>query len=186
VGRDVLHTATIMEPMDIRPAGVEDALAIAVVHVRSWQAAYQGLVPQDFLESLDVGQRRLAWEEILGETEWPRAGTFVAVTDEGVLGFVNICPTRDDDENPAVVGEVSAIYVLGEAWGTGAGRRLMGAAVDSLKEAGYEQVTLWVLDENHRSRQFYEAGGWRPDGTVKRDDVRGFALTQVRYRRLLS
>lgn len=177
---------TIMDPMNIRPAEVEDALAIAVVHVRSWQAAYQDLMPQDFLDGLDTGQRRLAWEQILSETQWPRAGTFVAETATGVLGFVNICPTRDGDENPATVGEVSAIYVLGEAWGTGAGRRLMAAAVDSLREAGFGQATLWVLDQNHRTRRFYETAGWGPDGAVKHDGLRGFALTEVRYRRPLS
>jgi GNAT superfamily N-acetyltransferase len=180
------HATSIIEPMKIRPAVAEDALAIAVVHLRSWQAAYQGLVPQDFLDGLDVSHRRLAWQRILGETEWPRVGTFVVEIDKNVVGFVNVGPTRDRDEDPATVGEVTAIYVLGEAWGTGAGRRLMAAAVDSLKEAGFEQATLWVLDTNHRTRRFYETGGWRPDGAVKRDDLRGFPLTEVRYRRLFS
>ena len=139
-----------------------------------------------FLDGLDVRQRRLAWERILGETEWPRAGTFVAEIDKDAVGFVNVGSTRDGDEDPATVGEVTAIYVLGEAWGTGAGRRLMSAAVDSLTQAGFDQATLWVLDKNHRTRRFYETGGWRPDGAVKRDDLRGFPLTEVRYRRLFS
>jgi hypothetical protein len=34
-----------------------DAGAIAVVHVRSWQAAYRNLVPQEFLDSLDTSAR---------------------------------------------------------------------------------------------------------------------------------
>jgi hypothetical protein len=33
----------------IRRAGAEDAMRIAIVHVRSWQAAYRGLMPQGYL-----------------------------------------------------------------------------------------------------------------------------------------
>jgi hypothetical protein len=32
--------------MNIRPARMQDVAEIAVVHVRSWQAAYQGLLPR--------------------------------------------------------------------------------------------------------------------------------------------
>ncbi|PZS29945.1 MAG: GNAT family N-acetyltransferase [Pseudonocardiales bacterium] len=168
--------------MDVRRARVEDALAVAVVHVRSWQAAYRGLVPQDYLDGLDVDRRRLAWERILAATDWPRAGTLVAEIDGEVIGFANICPTRDDDTDHDVVGEVSSIYVVPERWATGAGRRLMAAAVRSLTDAGFSQATLWVLDANTRARRFYEAGTWRPDGATKQDETRGFPLNEVWYR----
>ena len=79
-------------------------MGIAIVHVRSWQAAYRGLVPQDYLDSLDAEQRRPVWECILGETQWPRAGTFVAEEGEHVVGFASICPARDDDEEPRIAG----------------------------------------------------------------------------------
>jgi hypothetical protein len=41
-----------MGVMDIRPARMEDVPQIAVVHVRSWQAAYRGLLPQAYLDGL--------------------------------------------------------------------------------------------------------------------------------------
>jgi ribosomal protein S18 acetylase RimI-like enzyme len=87
-----------------------------------------------------------------------------------VIGLVSICPTRDDESDRDVVGEVSSIYVVPEGWGMGAGRRLMAAAVRSLTEAGFSYATLWVLDSNSRARRFYEAGSWRPDGATKRRD----------------
>ena len=43
-------------------------------------------------------------------------------------------------------------------------------------------VTLGVSDFA-RARRFYEATGWRCDGTVKVDESRGFPLIEVRYRR---
>jgi GNAT superfamily N-acetyltransferase len=160
-------------------------MGIAIVHVRSWQAAYCGLVPQDYLDSLDAEQRYPVWKRILGEAEWPRAGTFVAADGRDVVGFAHICPTRDADQDPARAGELAAIYLVPEAWGTGLGRELMTSGLSALSDAGFGEATLWVLDTNSRARRFYEAGGWHADGAVKQDGSRGFVLNEVRYRRSL-
>ena len=160
-------------------------MGIAIVHVRSWQAAYRGLVPQDYLDSLDAEQRRPVWERIVGEAEWPRAGTLVAEEGKNVVGFASICPARDDDKEPANAGELAAIYLLPEAWGKGLGRELMISALSALSDAGFGEATLWVLDTNSRARRFYEAAGWHADGAVKQDARRGFVLNEVRYRRAL-
>ena len=41
----------------IRPAKSDDALEVARVHVRSWQAAYRGLLPDDYLDDLRAEER---------------------------------------------------------------------------------------------------------------------------------
>jgi GNAT superfamily N-acetyltransferase len=139
-------------------------MGIAIVHVRSWQAAYRGLVPQEYLDHLEVDQRYSVWERILGEAEWPRVGTFVAEYGGDVVGFASICPTRDDDEQPASAGELAAIYLLPEGWGKGLGRELMASVLSALSEAGFDEATLWVLDTNSRARRFLRGGrlarGW--------------------------
>ena len=173
-------------------------MAIAVVHVRSWQAAYRGLMPQDYLDGLDPARhhppatgavrrfRRAQWDRVLAEGGWPRAGVLVAEIDEQVAGFAALGPTRDEGEDPAQIAEIAAIYLAPEAWGAGAGRQLMTASLDALTRAGYQQVTLWVLDSNERARRFYAAGGWQADGAVKVDARLGFPLSELRYRRPLS
>jgi GNAT superfamily N-acetyltransferase len=171
--------------MSIRRAGAEDAMAIAIVHVQSWQAAYRDLVPLDYLDSLDPQQRRPVWERILSEARWPRAGTLIAAEGTEVVGFASICPARDDDKEPASTGELAAIYLLPEAWGKGLGRELMMSAVSALRDAGFDEAILWVLDTNSRARRFYEAAGWHADGAGKQDGTRGFVLSEVRYRRPL-
>jgi len=167
--------------VEVRPAWVEDAGQIALVHVRSWQQAYRDLVPQEYLDSLDLGQRASAWKRVLEQPD--PLGRAVLVMDSGdaLAGFVSLGPARDEDQNPDQVGEVRAIYLLADAWGKGLGRQLMAAAVERLAAAGFEQAVLWVLDSNVRARRFYEAGGWSADGTVKDDDSRGFRMTEVRY-----
>lgn len=170
----------------VRPARAEDAGQIALVHVRSWQGAYRGLIPQAYLDGLDVAQRRQTWGRALAETDDPRAGVLVADDDGRVVGFVGYFPSRDPDADPIVVAEIGAIYLLPGTWRGGIGRRLMDAALDRLAGAGFIQATLWVLESNARARRFYEAGGWSADGTAKQDDSRGFPLSEVRYRRPLS
>ena len=148
----------------IRAARVADASQIAVVHVRSWQGAYRGLLPQAYLDGLDPAQRVGRWERSLAEANDGRNGVLVADASATLLGFAGYAPTRDGDVDPARVGEIDAIYLLPSVWGKGLGRRLMGAALTRLAEAQFDQVTLWVLDSNVRARRFYEAGGWLADG----------------------
>jgi GNAT superfamily N-acetyltransferase len=166
----------------IRSARIEDAEALATVHVRSWQAAYAGLIPQRYLDSLRVDMRRLErWRRGLAATAWPSTGTLVAESDGRVVAFAGISPSRDDDQDSATVGEVQAIYAVPEAWGRGIGRALMEASLERLACAGFSSATLWVLDTNTRARRFYEAGPWRPDGATKRDDRGDFVLQEIRY-----
>jgi ribosomal protein S18 acetylase RimI-like enzyme len=166
----------------IRAARVADASQIAVVHVRSWQGAYRGLLPQVYLDGLDPAERVGRWERSLAEANDGRNGVLVADASGTLLGFVGYSPSRDGDVDPARVGEIDAIYLLPSAWGQGVGRRLMGAALTRLAEAQFDQVTLWVLDSNGRARRFYEAGGWLADGARKMEESRGFPIAQVRYK----
>jgi GNAT superfamily N-acetyltransferase len=170
--------------MQLRVASPDDARRIAEVHVRTWQVAYQGQVPDDYLNSLSVEQRETAWSEILLGMDLPASRAFV-IDDDGVLvGFVGLSPSRDEDST-STTGEVGAIYVLPECWGAGYGRALLNRATESLREAGCSTATLWVLRSNTRARSFYERAGWSADGGEKMEDRGTFSLDEVRYRRTL-
>jgi GNAT superfamily N-acetyltransferase len=170
--------------MEIRRATVDDAERIAAVRVRSWQRGYHGLIPQDFLDSMDPAHGLAARVGRLRDANWNSGGCFVATDDYGELtGFTEFGATRDADAPDSGTGEVMAIYLVPQAWGEGQGRALMTAALRHLTECGYGQVTLWVLDANNRARRFYAAAGFMPDGATKVDASRGFPLTEVRYRR---
>ena len=49
----------------IRPARIDDASAIALVQVESWRTTYAGIVPDDYLASLNVELRAQSWREHL-------------------------------------------------------------------------------------------------------------------------
>ena len=124
----------------------------AYVHWRSWQEAYPGLVSPEYLEKFSLEKcEQMAFR-------FPE-NTLVAKEGERVLGFV--CYGQRDDEAPGI-GEIFALYVLAERYGTGLGRRLMDAGLAELP--GCDQIRLWVLKGNARAIRFYEKCGFRPDG----------------------
>ncbi|MBE3009160.1 hypothetical protein IL992_08125 [Microbispora sp. NEAU-D428] len=80
--------------MVIRRAEPADAEAIAAVHVRSWQAAYPGLMPQAYLDGLTPATRLPVWNRLLGESSPPRTEVLVAEADGSVVGAVQ----RDESD----------------------------------------------------------------------------------------
>jgi len=56
--------------------------------------------------------------------------------------------------------------------------------LERLRERSYDEVILWVLEENKNAIRFYERQGFECDDTV-REIWRGRALRQVRYRKEL-
>jgi GNAT superfamily N-acetyltransferase len=172
--------------VEIRPATIADALAVATVHVRSWQAAYPGLLPQDYLDDLDPQRSLGQWETVLDATVWPTTGTLVVTDAETITGFASIGPTRDEDDDPTTVGELQTLYLDPDVWNTGRGSALLQAVQDQFVTARFLSASAWVLEPNRRARLFYERHGWRFDGTTKQHDWVAFVATDVRYRVLLT
>jgi GNAT superfamily N-acetyltransferase len=171
--------------MTVRVATVDDAEAIAAVHVWSWQSAYRDLLPDAYLDALSVEGRRNTWRRILAETDLPRTGTFVLLDGLDVIGFIHVASTRDEDL-PAATGEVTALYLTPAAWGLGGGRQLLDTAEASLSAAGFGSAALWVLETNVAARAFYERQGWAPDGARKVEHRGDVVLVEVRYRTTLD
>jgi len=171
-----------MAAFAVRPALLNDIDAIARIHVRSWQHAYRGQIPDAVLDALDPAERAQKWLEWLDK---PGFLLQVAVRDEAVAGFCSLIPSRDHDASDEV-GEVASLYVDPARWRSGAGTALMAAAVAEARAAGKRAVTLWVLTSNTSARQFYERIGFVPDGGSKVETIRGLALPHLRYRRDVS
>ncbi len=132
-----------MSDVVIRLAVGSDGSQIGLVHARTWQATYRGLLPQPFLDGLDAAKRGKYWEQYLSEDARPGETVLVAEEDGVVVGFASVGPSRDEDANGK--GEVRAIYLLAERWGraASAGPCWMLAALNTQRQAGYTQATLW-------------------------------------------
>jgi GNAT superfamily N-acetyltransferase len=126
------------------------------------------------------------WEKEFAD---PTAAVFLAEDDEDGRAAVGTVAVRADPEdlhpNGRATGQLRRLHVLPRLWGRGLGAALYAAAETTLRDAGYEAGSLWVLEGNGRARSFYERRGW----TL----VPGRTLTwpnggpvEVRYRLVIS
>lgn len=159
--------------MEIRRARLGDAAAIAAVHVRTWQAAYEHVFGAERLAGIDVGAREGLARHFASDAEHD---AFVAEEGGRIVGFVACGPPQEGEQR-----ELFAIYVLPEAWGSTAGSGLMHAALGAMRGRGAIDAILWVLDDNPRARRFYEREGWSADGSAESDYL-GLTVPLVRYR----
>jgi ribosomal protein S18 acetylase RimI-like enzyme len=171
-------------PATIRPATPKDAQRLAEIHVSAWQAAYRGQLDDEYLDGLKVDDRLEQHRRSLKEqrADWR---TWLAEDGGRVVGFAVTGPSEDADAE-RTTAEVYAIYLEPERVGTGLGRDLFSHAVTDLRERGFDVITLWVLETNERARRFYEAAGWKPDGTITTERVDCEMRPTVRYRTTLA
>jgi GNAT superfamily N-acetyltransferase len=167
--------------MLIRAAAAADAMAVARVHVRSWQAAYRSLLPDEYLDQLRPEDRAQRYDFETADPHKPQ--TIVAVEEELIRGFATTMPSRDSDF--ADYGELCALYVDPDCWGRGLGKTLISAARERLVTLGFANALLWVLAGNARADRFYRIDQWAPDGLHRTDTMWGVTVNEVRYLRKL-
>lgn len=111
--------------------------------------------------------------------ERPGSGNFVAETEGGdVIGFATCGPEREG--NKTYQGELYAIYLLEEYQRMGLGCRLVSAVAQRLLADGFSSMLLWVLEDNHSARRFYESLGGERVGR-KTITIGGADLVEVSY-----
>ena len=166
--------------MNVRHAKSMDARGIAEVHVASWQAAYRGIFPDSFLDHLSVDNREAYWIDAIAKG---KSSLLVFEQEGAVIGFSSFGPSRDEDVNPNLVGEIYAIYFAPEHWAKGYGSVLAAETLKELGAAGYSEITLWVLNDNQSAIRFYQKLGFEADGMQKEDTWKdSITLRESRYR----
>jgi RimJ/RimL family protein N-acetyltransferase len=168
----------------IREADSKDARQIADVHVRSWQAAYRGLIPDEELANLSVDEREHFWSQILSRGQ---RSNLVLLDQDVVVGWTAFGAARDPDCDSTQVYELYGIYLLSNYWDTGCGRQLYQATEQRISSLAALEIVLWVFEKNIRARRFYEAAGFRIEAEKQKHiSIRGATLAEVRYRKKLG
>ncbi len=166
--------------MEFREATVEDATAIAEVHVASWRTTYKGLLPDDLLAGLSVESRAEMWRqaaELAGKDSKYFAPLVAEDPDQGIVGFAHV--GRERETESGFDAELYAIYVLRTHQGRGIGRQLFLRSVGRLLERGHNSMRLWVLEGNPAQR-FYERMGGQM-GESKGIEIGGTEYSEVSY-----
>jgi ribosomal protein S18 acetylase RimI-like enzyme len=139
----------------IHEPAIADADEMGWVHVTVWQQAYAGLMPADYLDSLDPEAFAEGWRERL--TKPPlEVRTWIARDEDGICALTTSGPARDADAPED--WQLYAINVLARAQGTGVADALVDGAI------GDRAAYLWVVDGNERAQAFYRRHRFRDDG----------------------
>ncbi len=166
--------------MKVRQARDEDVRSIAEIHVRSWQAAYRGILPDELLDGLSVSERESRWRALLGTGDgfWL---TLVAECDGGLSGFCSVATPSHDVDATERTAEIGALYVDPDHWRQGAGGAMLKAAFAELSEHHFCDVILWVLPENHAALAFYDRFGFAiEEGVEKHEERSGRPVIRLR------
>lgn len=167
----------------IRPMTPADCDRVAEIRIGGWRSAYAGLIPQSYLDALDVAQDAERRRGHLAQADGSVVN-LVAELGGQVVGWACHGPYRDGEVRTEDA-ELYALYVDPGRYGMGMGHALLQEAVRRCAAAGHARMLLWVLKDNTRARRFYERAGFRPDGAEEPFEVDGVEVPEVRYTREL-
>lgn len=137
--------------MLIRKANLDDAQAIAIVHIDTWRTTYEGIIPTEFLNKLAYDERKNSWEDNIMRVE---NVVFVVEDEEGqIIGFADTSRRENNFELNSI--DLTSLYLLKAYQGRGIGKLLMKTLFGHYKNQGYEKVYVDVLADNN-TRYFYE------------------------------
>jgi GNAT superfamily N-acetyltransferase len=135
-------------------------------------------MPDDYLDSLRPEDRAQMWRKTLDSPGSDRHFLVVEKAESGTLvGFVALGAA----DEPKGYGELYAINVDPDHWGSGAGRLLLTEGHTWFAQESYDTAVLWVLPANARARRFYEREGWVCEDLQRTQDVLGVEVLEVRY-----
>lgn len=189
------------DALTIRPAAPNDAQGVARIRVLGWRFAYQGLVPQGYLDSLSIAENTERMRGYLSQLpqnlppnksapglnsgDSGKRSFMLATRGDAVLGFCHFSAAPNNADRPeravlgrVMIGRIHSLYVGPDALGQGIGHALMSHALSTFTAWGCERAHLWVLEGNSRAVSFYERQGWQLTGDTKVDCSFGVCLIE--------
>lgn len=149
-----------------------DLSDISNVYEESWKYAYKNIIPQSYLDNIPKGN----WADNINENGQKN---IVMTENNIIIGTLSFCKSRWKEYSN--YGEIVAIYFLPEYMGKGYGKYLLARGIEELRGMGFENILLWVLEENIRARKFYEKYGFNYSGICMKNIIGGKELTEVMY-----
>lgn len=161
----------LSDPYTIRPFKPSDARPLAEIQVNSYQVAYAGLLPEDYLAGFNLDEQEQDWMGWLAGH--PQDLLLVAVHPPAEL--IGYALARSQADWPGYASELLALHMCPDWQGRGIGRSLVRACAAQLQAQGCTSLMVWVLSGNQRARRFYEKLGGKllGDRSVSFDDEPG-------------
>ena len=155
----------------VRPGGAADVPLVAAVAAATFGLACPPSMTRDRVEAFV--DEVLSPECFADYVADPIRHVLLAESAGTVLGYAMLVrgEPSDDDVRATIrlrpTVELSKIYVLPQAHGTGAAALLMARALEWAREKGAAGVWLGVNQQNERAQRFYGKSGFERVGTKR-------------------
>jgi GNAT superfamily N-acetyltransferase len=148
----------------IRYANKEDVDALASIYSKTFQQAFRGIIPDDFLKE-KFSYERLK-DSLYKRLKEGIATCCIIFKDDIPVGMQTFIKDSSKEQDDSEI-ELGTICVLPEYWRQNIGGEFINWSLKEYKRKGYIKVNLWVVEENTRARKFYEKVGFNHDGEIR-------------------
>ena len=129
--------------MRIKAATAADLSSIAALHIRSWQNAYAGILPDAFLDGPLERELTRYWRHVDMRTE----DVVLVAEKDGLCGFIAVwCRPTPYIDNLHVKPSLRSKKI---------GTALFKSAAEKLLAQGRTTAHLWVFESNESAVRFY-------------------------------
>ncbi len=149
--------------------------AMSLIHALGWRDTYVDAVPADYMAREITDDR---WVETFRQNYETKNGVrgLLLYRGDTPVSCLNYCKARAVNYNPGDIckfdnaayadwGEIASFYTHPQERGRGYGGLLFDEACRRMKEEGFQNAFVFVLQENQGARRFYAAHGFTWDGT---------------------
>ena len=149
----------------VRSATLKDVSRIAEILIFAKRTAYRSIFKNDKVTFGEMQVLPLALEY---QNNPDLLKNIIVYDDEFVKGMANIKENFNDDGTVSI--EIIEIYVDPFFQGCGIGRALLEEAERYAASRKASGISLWVLEKNMQTRNFYEKYGMKLSGEKKLEE----------------
>lgn len=157
--------------LSVRPARNEDAEAMGIAQVQSWQCVFAPILGKELVAALSADQFAQTWAKTIATYgDSSDHHLFVARDEKKVVGFITMRPSPDPDAENSE-HEISSLIVAPDETRRGHGSRLLAAAADIARAGEVPALTTWIVDGDDAREAFFSGAGFAADGAYRTWDV---------------
>ncbi|MCQ2969602.1 MAG: GNAT family N-acetyltransferase [Clostridium sp.] len=138
--------------MIIRKANENDIIEISKLYVSNWKKTYKGILPQKYLDGLNIDYGIEKWGKYINEEEQK---VFVAYENDEFLGFT-ACKVDDEEKD---WWYLDSLHVSEGSRGKGIGTKLINTVGKYAFDNKYKCMSICIVKGNDNAKELYEKLG---------------------------
>ncbi|WP_297635942.1 GNAT family N-acetyltransferase [uncultured Clostridium sp.] len=166
-----------MKKVKIRKVEAGDEEKLAYIQTEAWKEGFKKILSREILD--EYTNHNWAIEMYRDILKDKIGNGYILTIDNKPHCIAYWDKARDIEEDD--YAEIICIHSLTQNWGEGYGSMMMEHVLKDIEHAGFNNVILWVFEENNRARKCYERNGFMQ--TEERKDFLG--KDEIKYKKVI-